>query len=306
MTKNQKAIFIIVLTLAVIGVVVWAKRTVAPASVAPIQIVHTETPVQNTNPNEVCYLRETKYEMGTDYAFISVNYNLNNNEVYGIMNWIPSEKDSLVGVHKGTVTQMNGSKMLNVIYTAYGEGIVNRQQEILLIGENDIKQGVGEKYQNKDGVYMFKDIAKLTYDNLLPKADCASVPNRIKANYSKQSDVLTTKYIGSQNAWPPKVTLTKGNFSCKEGPSGTLDMQTTTAKKTINGSQYCVTTGGDAAMGSTYTTYTYKTALGANVANTTFTLRFSSCGNYDEPQKAECMSERASFDVDAIVDEIIH
>lgn len=105
------------------------------------------------------------------------------------MNWLPGEKDSLVGAYSGVVEQNPGMDgyptRLNVIYIASGEGITNKQQEILIIGANDLKQGFGEKYQDKDGTWKLKNTNTLTYGNELPKADCNSVPNRIKADYSK-------------------------------------------------------------------------------------------------------------------------
>ena len=115
---------------------------------------------------------------------------------------------------------------------------------------------------------------------------------------------LTTKYISSVNEWPPKVTLANGTFSCKEG-GNEIQTNGTTVQKTINGKTYCVTTASEGAAGSTYTTYMYNTQIGAQIATTSFVLRATGCGNYDEPSRSECMRERTNFDPDTIADGIV-
>ncbi len=102
---------------------------------------------------------------------------------------------------------------------------------------------------------------------------------------------LTTKYINAVD-WPPQVQVVAGPFSCTE-------------PKVIAGRTYCVTKVSEGAAGSTYTQYAYALALGGQVKTFTFTLRFSQCANYDEPQKSECEAERASFDPDQWIDKIV-
>ncbi len=139
---------------------------------------------------EVCYYKETKGEESTDYAFTLVNYEAGGG-VRGIINWIPGEKDSLVGSYTGVVEDQTGVEgyptKLNIIYSGMGEGILSKQQEIIIVREDEkeIKTGIGEKEQNEDEVWKFKDITKLTYENALPMVDCSIVPERIKTDYSK-------------------------------------------------------------------------------------------------------------------------
>jgi hypothetical protein len=64
----------------------------------------------------------------------------------------------------------------------------------------------------------------------------------------------------------------------------------------IGGREYCVTKVSDGAAGSTYTQYAYATAEGNDKTKIfTFTLRFVQCMNYDDPEQAECLSERDTF-----------
>jgi hypothetical protein len=75
-------------------------------------------------------------------------------------------------------------------------------------------------------------------------------------------------------------------------------------KATINGHEYCVTQASEGAAGSTYTTYTYTWAQGAQTGKLSFVLQKVQCANYDEPQKTACKSEQAAFDIGPIVDAI--
>ena len=72
---------------------------------------------------------------------------------------------------------------------------------------------------------------------------------------------LATKYVTGASVWPPKVTTTNKAFSC------------TDTQKDIQGNMYCIKKDAEGAAGSTYTTYTYKTKVGEQLATTTFTLR---------------------------------
>ena len=159
-----------------------SKRVVAPVVVKDTNMVTRK---------DACYFRETRGEFEgaplVDYAFASVNYD-SGDEVHGIINLIPAEKDSMVGTYTGIVENNEGMKgypfRLNAIYAGLGEGVVSYQQEVIIVSENDIKMGSGERYLDTDGVYRFKDISTLVYNNTLPKIDCASVPEVLSADYS--------------------------------------------------------------------------------------------------------------------------
>jgi hypothetical protein len=176
MNKKTTGILILIM-IAVIGIVYFTNRKEA---IAPVV----------SAPQEVCYFKETVGTESTDDAFVSINFSPDGN-ASGIMNTIPSEKDSLVGTYTGTI-EPNPSMgpagyptRLNIIYAAYGEGILSKQQELIAIGAKDIKVGTGEMYKDTDGVWKIKDLTKVTYDTPMPKVDCSSVPDRIKADYSK-------------------------------------------------------------------------------------------------------------------------
>lgn len=114
-------------------------------------------------------------------------------------------------------------------------------------------------------------------------------------------ETLGTSYT-TPTEWPPKVQLFAGNPNCKEGGSE-IDASGETAKKEIDGRSYCIAKKSDAAAGSMYTQYVYAFSKGENKAGViSFGLRLVQCGNFDEPKKTECEKERASFNIDQIVD----
>ena len=110
----------------------------------------------------------------------------------------------------------------------------------------------------------------------------------ISFNYPES---LPTNYIHAE-AWPPTITVTDGVPTCTE-------------KKTINSKAYCVTAESEGAAGSTYTTYSYATEKLGKTITLSFILRAVQCMNYDNPQQAECLKERATFDIDALADRIL-
>jgi hypothetical protein len=68
----------------------------------------------------------------------------------------------------------------------------------------------------------------------------------------------------------------------------------------------------EGAAGTMYTTYEYKFQSdylgsvigGKKVVIFSFTLRFPTCENYDDPRQSACKAERSAFDIDGIVNEM--
>ena len=173
MSKKTGTILIL-LIIVVLGVIYFTNKKEAVAPVVEA-------------PKELCYFKQTVGTESTDDAFVSINYD-EGGKVHGIINTIPSEKDSLVGTYTGVVekSEVPGyTSRLNIIYSAYGEGILSKMQEIILVGANGIKTGTGEMYKDTDGIWKIKDMSKLAYDQAMPKVDCGGVPERLKGDYSK-------------------------------------------------------------------------------------------------------------------------
>ncbi len=108
----------------------------------------------------------------------------------------------------------------------------------------------------------------------------------------KYPEQLPTKYISAVE-WPPEVEVKIAQFLCiAEGI------------QQINGRQYCVGLQSEGAAGNSYNTYTYNTMKDDRMVTIRFTLRYSQCANYEDPQKTECEQERRTFSVDDLADRI--
>lgn len=113
---------------------------------------------------------------------------------------------------------------------------------------------------------------------------------------------LGTAYIHAVD-WPPQVNVEDGPFTCREAGEETARAGRTESR-TIGGRTYCVTRVTEGAAGSVYTLHAYAMPVADDVVILTFSLRAVQCGNYDEPQRAECERERAAFSIDPVVDAI--
>jgi hypothetical protein len=127
-----------------------------------------------------------------------------------------------------------------------------------------------------------------------------STTTNITFRYPEQ---LGTTYIHPVD-WPPQVQVVNQAFSCVE--AGTEIMPAgKTEKHIVENQTYCVTKESEGAAGSIYTQYAYAFPYKNQTVILTFTLRMVQCANYDDPQKTACENERASFNTDTVLDQII-
>ncbi len=142
---------------------------------------------------------------------------------------------------------------------------------------------------------------------------CEFSPCPLKAGWTTFTDTdgeyefqypedLGTKYTDAF-LWPPKVTIETGEYACATtAPESSLPE--IVAEHTVDGRKYCVKVVNEGAAGSVYSTYTYVTVISGKLVGFNFILRYPQCLNYDEPKQSECQAERASFNLDTLMDEI--
>jgi hypothetical protein len=111
---------------------------------------------------------------------------------------------------------------------------------------------------------------------------------------------LGTDYIHPLD-WPPMAQVLAGPLQCTEAGSE-IARAGRTERKTIQGRSYCVTRETEGAAGSIYTSLAYALDKDGRVVILTFSLRAVQCGNYDDPRKRECETEREAFDVDVVIE----
>lgn len=118
----------------------------------------------------------------------------------------------------------------------------------------------------------------------------------------KYPEFLTANYIHTVD-WPPQVQVLNKSFVCTEGGSE-IAPAGITEKRMVDDREYCVTKESQGAAGSIYTQYAYAFPKDNKTVILTFSLQFTQCGNYDEPNKSACENERTAFDIDGVVDRI--
>lgn len=130
-----------------------------------------------------------------------------------------------------------------------------------------------------------------------------SVTNIPSPTASAVPTIPATKYMSPLD-WPPKVNIDNKPFSCTE--AGTPESGAgRTQKMIINDHTYCVTKEAQGAAGSIYTQYAYARAKGSKTEIFTFSIRRVQCGNYPEPEKSTCETERRAFNEDTFMDQYI-
>ena len=122
-------------------------------------------------------------------------------------------------------------------------------------------------------------------------------------NTFQYPDGFAKKYIDALD-WPPVISVVAGPLACSEAGTETARAGKTD-RQIINGREYCVTKVTEGAAGSVYTQYAYAFSDKDRMAILTFSVHFIQCGNFDEPEKIECEAERAAFDINSIIDQIV-
>ncbi|HXK39368.1 MAG TPA: hypothetical protein VJ837_00850, partial [Candidatus Paceibacterota bacterium] len=116
----------------------------------------------------------------------------------------------------------------------------------------------------------------------------------------KYPEALAVTYIEAID-WPPRAQVIEEEFRCIEAGEET-DRAGRTEEREVDGRTYCVTTVADATAGSVYEQYAYAFPFGDRTMILTFSARYPQCGNYDEPERVACESEREAFDLDGVAD----
>lgn len=94
-------------------------------------------------------------------------------EVTGIMNWVPYEKDSARGTLKGI---KNAAGELDLMYDYMIEGNQQTETKIMKIEGEKLMIKVGELLDPKnDGHLIYKDIAQAQYLEILEPVDCKNL-----------------------------------------------------------------------------------------------------------------------------------
>lgn len=294
-------IFLLILIVIGIGLLVtqkmWVPRLV-DFILQPQQETAQNLPLVSQQASSIkgCYVAS----LGKDVYTLAIN-SQDGESVEGSLNSKYFAMDSVSGTFDGTFK----NDMLIANYSFNFKGKNSVVQVLFKKDGNDFVRGYGQM-DNATGTH-FTDLNNIIYDNYGGRfkfsPDCIPVArtNEQGTLFDNRSGTTYT-YIRTVD-WPPKLEIKNNPFTCISAGKET-DTAGQTVKKIINGNNYCVTKVSEGAAGSTYTQYTYTTEVETEkkVFSYTFSLRFVSCDNYDNPQKNACEKERTVFDIDSFMD----
>jgi len=129
------------------------------------------------------------------------------------------------------------------------------------------------------------------------------IPENIATGYTSFQD-WRIKVIYDETEYPSNFTIVDGQIDCEETPpEGSLPSGIN--KKVIGDRVYCIERVSEGAAGSVYTTYNYSTIYDNSLVSISFVTRCPNCYNFDDPAQTDCIKERETFDLDALINGII-
>ena len=161
--KKYKTLILgaIVVGLIVVVVQKWDTKEVVQEGITPVGEVR-----------ELCYIWNTE---GGDKASLRMAIDASQH-VTGSYAWLPAQKDSKQGPFVGTAGSVDPKAMARtaeLLWTASGEGITNKEELRIMFGEGIASIGMGEmKLREADGVYVYADPEKIVYSSNLQQTDC--------------------------------------------------------------------------------------------------------------------------------------
>ncbi len=233
---------------------------------------------------------------------------LGNKVVMGTKSGNQSGPDMTNG-YEGTLTGKLEGDVLNVVYSYKIEGSDQKEKEIYKVTSDSI---VKQRYVLEDvaGVLTL-DTTSTVREMVYKKIDCGVVDdteNWTNTNDSKSGISFSypsdfgTEFVRPQD-WPPVLNIYNEVQSCTEAGSY-IDQAGKTENIIVGENNYCVTIKTEGAAGSIYTQYAFARVKNGKTEILAFSSRATQCGNYDDPQKSRCETERENFDVSKLVDKI--
>ncbi|HAQ02920.1 TPA: hypothetical protein DEP30_02230 [Candidatus Nomurabacteria bacterium] len=140
--------------------------------------------IQNPPAREaiaMCYQYSKETSRGFyDQAWLKMS--ILGDKVTGEYRNLPAEKDSKVGKFAGNVGPMDpkiSGRIADVWWDSLAEGMNVREQLNIEFGEGSAVALFGEMIDRGDGVYVYKDVTKLTSGFQMSQTDCSALDDKI-------------------------------------------------------------------------------------------------------------------------------
>jgi hypothetical protein len=128
---------------------------------------NTGIPQVTDAPATYCFRQLSSNAGLTDSLYIQLT--INGDSVTGIWNWLPAEKDKMVGTLAGTIHNNEA----RTIYTYTAEGQTSKEEKLLKIDGDTLRFKTGEMEQ-RNGIWILRNAETTAYNESLPRVDCPS------------------------------------------------------------------------------------------------------------------------------------
>lgn len=173
--KKFSLIVLIIIIVVLIFLSLKSKEGITPTT-------SNETIVDNNKIHNLCYHRSNK----TDREFYDVAWlklNIEGNKITGDFYNLPAEKDSKIGKFEGTVgsvDQRTMSRIADVWWNSLAEGMRVTEELMINFGDGSASVGFGGEQKDRgDGVYIYTDKSKITYQLPMSQIDCESLDEKL-------------------------------------------------------------------------------------------------------------------------------
>jgi len=150
-------------------------------------------------PIGMCYEYSKDNSRGfNDRAWLKMS--ILDDKVTGEYQNLPAEKDSKVGKFEGTVGKMDpkiSGRIADVLWNSLAEGMKVTEQLKIEFGEGSAIALFGEMIDKGDGVYVYKDITKLSPGFQMSQIDCERLDDKIIVEKYIRENIKT---IAPENA----------------------------------------------------------------------------------------------------------
>ena len=188
----RKILLIVIIIGVILGVFYFVNKNeaVAPVIVAPI--------ITDNKLTELCFAKFGVPDENGLFDKYTLRLDLNGEKVTGELNFLPAEKDSKTGEIKGIVGKVDPKMMArqaDLWWFTFAEGMNTEEELKIIFGEGTANIGFGEMIDRGDGVYVYKDPGKVSYQLELSDVACldlterASVEDYLRENISTLSPV---------------------------------------------------------------------------------------------------------------------
>jgi hypothetical protein len=162
----KKLLTIIIVICIILGIFYLTKKEV----IAPV--------VKEVQSTELCFAKFGIPDKNGFYDKHTLRLTMTGEKATGELKFLPAEKDALVGKFAGTVGAVDKATMTrtaNLMWDTQGEGMNATQELKIIFGEGIASIGFGEMKDRGDGIYMYKDPAKVDYSFSLTNISCLQI-----------------------------------------------------------------------------------------------------------------------------------